>query len=154
MQNIKIILARVGNGELLRANRDKVAFGVSLILLSIVMSVWWEMFRFSKELRVPGWSRGIPYPFLLPYYMVTVGLIPATFIASSFRSSCVFVLLCVLISSVFPSIRVMMSAAYHPLGNGLLSYMFVVIWICMLPSCLLVFMKVIGVLLVRIKNHI
>lgn len=151
---MKQMLSSIGNREWLRSSRDKVAFWVSLVMLSVVMSVWWEMFRFAKELRVPVWSRIIPYPYLLPYYMVVISLLPAAFVTKSFRNSFLSVFACVIISSLWPSIIVLMSVAYHPIVNGLLSYLFVLVWICMLPLCLLVLIRAVHFFIKKINVKI
>jgi hypothetical protein len=145
------MLSNISNSEWLRRNRDKLAFCVSLFMLSAVMSVWWEMFRFAKDLRVPAWSRILPYPYLLPYYMVIISLLPAAFVTKSFRNSFLSVFACVLISPLWPSIMVLMSVVYNPVINGLLSYLFVLVWICMLPLCLLVLIRVVYIFLKKIN---
>jgi len=135
------ILLEIRKNEWLRIYRNKLAFWVSLVMLSTVMSIWFEMFRFSKDLRLPEWGLVLPYPFLLPFYMVFFCLLPAAFIATTFRLSCLFVFGCIIISSLFPSIILMISITYNPIANGAGSYLFVLLWICLIPSCLVVVMR-------------
>ena len=73
--------------------------------------------------------------------MVIFCLLPAAFIATTFRLSCFLVFGCVLISSLFPSFILMIDITYNPIVNGAGSYLFVVFWICLIPSCLVVVMR-------------
>lgn len=118
------MLVGIRENEWLRMYRNKLAFWVSLVMLSTVMSIWFEMFRFFKDLRVPEWGQVLPYPFLLPFYMVFVCLLPAVFMATTFRLSCLLVFGCVLISSLFPSVILLIGITYNPIANGVGSYLF------------------------------
>lgn len=144
------ILVGIRENEWLRIYRNTLAFWASLVMLSTVMSIWFEMFRFSKDLHIPVWGQVLPYPFLLPFYMVFFCLLPAAFIATTFRLSCLLVFRCVLISSLFPSVILMLSITYNPIANGAGSYLFVLLWICLIPSCLVVVMRAVFDLLRRI----
>lgn len=150
IDDIKEVFAKICDGDWLCTNRDMLGFGVSLVMLSLVMSIWCEMYRFSESIQLPSWSSLFPFPFLLPLYLVFICLIPAAFFSTSLRIAFSSVSKCVLISPLFDAFALMMSIEYKPLGTAIGNYLFVVLWICMVPAFAILMIRVLSIVVSRI----
>lgn len=121
--------------------RNRIAFLLSLIVLSIVMTIWRDMFLFSKSLPVPKWSYFLPYPFILTSDLIIFCLLPAAFVTERISSACLAVLACVLLAPLVPVINLMMSISYNPLINGMGNYLFIILFHCAFPAFFVVFIR-------------
>lgn len=65
----------------------------SIVLLSVVVLVWRDLFIFSKVFRLPDWAASLPTPMHAPAYLVGLSLLPAILLPSglthSVKASCI-----------------------------------------------------------------
>lgn len=122
-------------------NKDKLSFGISLMMLSVVLGVFWKLFRFAKS--VPSFVFFLQYPFILTSDIVFFCLLPAALIPDKFRIAISSVVACVLISALVPALNVMMVATTEPLINGLYNYLFVIFYHCYHPVVIVLLLRVI-----------
>ncbi len=128
---------------LLTINRNRVAFFVSLIMLSVAMILWRDMFLFAKSAPVPKWSYFLPYPFILTSDIVFVCLLPVAFLVNRFRFACASVMMCVLLSPLVSVITWMTTISYTPLLNGIYNYLFIILFHCVFPAFLVLIIRAI-----------
>jgi hypothetical protein len=128
---------------LLYMKRNRIAFFVSLIMLSLALIIWRDMFLFAKSVSVtwPKWSYFLPYPFILTSDIVIVCLLPVAFFTDSFRFACASVVMCVLLSPLVPVINWMTTISYTPLINGIYNYLFIILFHCAFPVFLVLFIR-------------
>jgi hypothetical protein len=143
-EDVTQILARIRGNEWLQTYRDRVAFWTSLVMLSVAMSIFWEMFQFAKSTEHwPRWSLIFPFPFIFTWDVVFVCLLPAALIPERFRTAFVFVFGCVLISALIPAFMVALTTSYSPLVNFMENYFFVTIFHCCYPVFIVLIIRVI-----------
>jgi hypothetical protein len=124
--------------------QNRIAFFASLIMLSLAMIIWRDMFLFAKSAPVPRWSYFLPYPFILTSDIVFVCLLPVVFFTDSFRHACASVVICVLLSPLVPVITWMTTLSYTPLVNGIYNYLFIILFHCAFP--MLIVLSVRGII--------
>jgi hypothetical protein len=137
--------AKLINNEWLQTHRNMVAFWVSLVLLTVVMSTWWKMFIFAKSTVLwPRWSYIIfYYPFIFTSDIVLVCLLPVALIPEKFSVAFLYVLQCVLISVLIHSFVVVITTTIEPWMNGVYNYVFVFFFHCYHPIIIVLFFRVI-----------
>lgn len=135
IEEIKSGLGGARGREWLQMNRDKMFFWISLIMLIVVMSVWWEMFCFAKStVRWPRWSLDyFMYPFIFTSDVVFVALLPVVIATKSFRMACYGVVKCVFVSSLIPAFMASVDMNGQVLFGFAVNYMFVLIFHCWHP---------------------
>ena len=129
--------------------RNRIAFFASLIMLSLAMIIWRDMFLFAKSAPWPKWSYFLPYPFILTSDIVIICLLPVAFFLDSFRSAFTAVVMCVFLSVLALIILYMLSEQYQvyrmPIEgivfSVIINYVFVILFHCAFPVFFVLFIR-------------
>lgn len=116
-------------------------FVVSLLLLSLAMVSWSELYLFAKTVSLPEWAESLPSPIDAPKYLAFLCLIPAVIFASSLANAFVQISKIILIASIFPVLIFIFktnSQGAELIYNVIFQYIWVIGWNCLPPAlCLL-----------------
>ena len=129
--------------------RNRIAFFASLIMLSLVMVIWRDMFLFAKSAPWPKWSYFLPYPFILTSDIVFICLLVVAFFTDSFRYACMSVVMCVFLSVLALVIFYMLSEQYQvyrmPIEgvvfSVIINYVFIILFHCAFPMFFVLFIR-------------
>ena len=133
-------------------NRDRIFTLISLVLLSISMSVWAEIFNFSKIIYLPEWTKVFPHPINAPSYLVLVCLMPVAFVSTTVRLAVQGVAVSVFVAPLFAVLTAALNPTHQSVylfANMLFNYWWIVLFHCTVPACLLLVTRV----LVRFINE-
>ena len=121
----------------MKIGRDQLSTILSLILLSISMVVWVDLFIFSKVVYLPSWAEMLPVPMMAMSILVFICLIPAAFFTKTLQSACWAVMLTILISPFSALVAYALNPLYqgkYLLGNIVFNYFFIVSVGCFVPA--------------------
>jgi hypothetical protein len=121
-------------------SRNNISLLISLLMLSLVMGIWSDLFLFSKTFNFPSWAKNFPWPVYIPSYLVFICLIPAALLSNSLSglgraigvSGCVAPLVPLMIYVFSPS-----NQNKHIMANFFINYLWIVFVHCLLPALIL-----------------
>jgi len=67
----------------MKLNLQSVGFVISLLMLSLAIVIWSDLFLFSKIVHLPEWAEILPNPIDAPKYITFLCLIPVVFAAKN-----------------------------------------------------------------------
>lgn len=130
----------------MKRNNKSICFFVSLQLLSLAMIFWSDLYLFAKTVQLPGWAESLPSPIDAPKYIVFLCLIPAVLFSSTLTDAATQISKIILIASIFPVLIFIFktnSQGIELIYNVIFQYLWVIGWSCLLPSLILLGLRII-----------
>jgi len=120
--------------------RNQYAAIASTLLLAAAMTIWSDLFAFSKAVHLPAWTKHLPNPINTPAYLAFVCLAPAALVPITPVSAGLAVIRCLLIAPLPALIGYALNPIYQDqylFWNLIFNYLWMILFHCLIPALLL-----------------
>jgi hypothetical protein len=141
----------------MKKNNQSTCFWVSLLLLSLAMILWSDLYLFSKTVRLPEWATTLPSPINVAMYATFLCLIPVVLFSSTLANASTQLSKIILIASIFPILIYIFKTNSQDIKlvfNVIFQYLWVIGWSCLLPALILLGIRAIWQFLaIKLTHH-
>jgi len=124
----------------MKLNIQSIGFVIGLLMLSLAITIWSDLFLFSKTVRLPEWAKTLPSPISAPKYIAFLCLIPVVLTAKTLASATAFTSKVILLSPLLALFGYAFNTTVQDmriLFNLVFHYLWAIGFNCLLPALVL-----------------
>lgn len=120
----------------MRTSAHSISSIISLLLLSLAVAYWPELFFFSKSVHLPAWAEHLPTPINAPIYVALACLTPSVVTSASTKQAATSGFKVVLLAPLLGLLLYVLQpqgSFLELLANTVFHYLWIIGFNCLLP---------------------